>query len=171
MKNKIDANSYLIIGDQIATTIIRPSLRKLLSTLIGISLIGFFIFFIEHETNSSFFHFMCYVSVILIIVDFLYGLGFKEISILNMNDRTLVLTKKFFGFSFKTSTFSWTEPYRFKYEVEYDSYEKITFIWLVISSNRRKKRTIRFHNLKSFIIFQNIFNEHFHEHPIMEWHD
>jgi hypothetical protein len=171
MKTKIDANSYLIIDGQIATTIIQASLKQLLFNLLGLSLVLFFIFFIYHQTASSFFYFMNYVFIVLIVSNFLYGLGFKAISTLNINNCTLIQTKKFFGFSFKTSTFNWTEPYRLKYDIEYDSYDKITSIWLVISSNRKKKQTIHFHNLKSFIAFQNIFNEHFPEHQVMEWHD
>lgn len=171
MKTSIDANSSLIIDDQRATITIRESFRELFFGSIVILLLLTFYYFVLKDVDIIFFHLMFYAITGILLIGVIGGWGFKEVSVLNMKNQTLIQKKIFGGITFKTILINWQKPYRFKYEIEYDSYEKISSIWLVISSNRKKKRIIRFLNQKSFIAFQDAFNEIFPEHPVMEWHD
>lgn len=108
-----------------------------------------------------------------IILSAIYDMFLIQECSLDVTNRTFVSNKKIIGLHFNPLELHWPNPYVFKYTVEYDSYKKITALWLVVSSigKNETRQLIRFRDQETFLKFQMKFNEHFYDNKILEWHD
>ena len=113
-----------------------------------------------------------YAIMTAVMLQAFYTIGFSEQVEIDLMARLVTSQKKVFGISYKTSSVNWPSGYKFKNSIEYDSYRNITAVWLVaFSESQESRKLFRFFDKKTFLVFQNIFNENFPDHKILEWHE
>jgi hypothetical protein len=90
--------------------------------------------------------------------------------------RLVVVQSKFLFVSYGKSGTVWPQDAVLQYEIQYDSYNKITNVCLIAKRNSEGRkndymRLIHFSDLDTFKGFQSVFNEHFPEITIKEWNE
>lgn len=181
MKQKITGLSTIEFGFNEMTLIVRRPWGPVLFSLgISAAILGFFWYNEEHEIfDTSHFKNNYWVLLFPVLVvsiqiyDLLKFLFYRESYKMDLTNRTLQKENTLFSFVLKTVEKDWNSDAYFKYENVYDSYQRITSIWLVVSSKEKSesKRLIRFFDKETFLKFRHLFNEHFPAHKILEWHD
>ena len=176
---KIGSTSNVsFIGNKAIVVIRRPLFELIMCAFFSIMFIVFgSLTILTDETsiaNNTLSFRIFFLFVMYLFMSFpLYIWGLREESEINLSDRSFIRKKKFFGIYFKTITHNWSENYYFKNEFVYDSYNRISTVWLVVVQNDPKRivRLLRFHNKNTFDKFKSFFNQQFPDHEILEWHD
>lgn len=181
MQQKIGSRSTAKFASNEATlTVKRGFGTSLLFASISSAVFASFMYNKEGETNFSFSNLKMHsvtVVIFLIVAVSVYSLFrnlfYKERYRIDLANCMLYKEDILFSWVIKTSTKQWNKDSYFKYENEYDSYENVTNVWLVVSSKEKKesKRLIRFFDKNTFLQFRKLFNEKFPKHTILEWHD
>lgn len=128
----------------------------------------------EQETRMKYIGFIISGAIILFMVfQLIKALLYSENYRIDLKGCVLTKERVFISFVLKTTQIEWDKDSYFKYENIYDSYKRVTDIWLVAISNTAHKSTrlIRFFDSATFKAFRQLFNEHFPDNEIMEWHD
>jgi hypothetical protein len=176
MVYKIGSSSSLLLVDKTAFLTVRrswkPILLLALFILAGISLWFFDMIESEIEKTSIFFLFSIAV-VACVFITIIYELMAIENSEINLINNSFVRKKKIFSIVFQKTTITWPEGYSFKYSIYFDTYNRIEEIWLIVYTHEKEdnRKLVRFFDKDTFLDFQKIFNQHFPENKIMEWHD
>jgi hypothetical protein len=90
--------------------------------------------------------------------------------------RLVVVQSKILFVSYGKSGTVWPQDAALQYEIQYDSYKKITDVCLIAKRNSEGRkndyiRLIHFSDLDTFKGFQSVFNEHFAAMAIKEWNE
>lgn len=87
--------------------------------------------------------------------------------------KRLVEVSDFFIFEYNISKKVWPPSGSLQYEIQYDSYDRITKVCLICKGSFDGKeiyvRLAEFFNLETFKVFQQFFNQNFPECKINEW--
>lgn len=144
--------------------------------LIGLVIIGLFcLYFFYEKPEQEFdhtFHYIITGATVIGVIYMLYqALSANEYKI---NMQLFCLSKKslLLGITIKTIEIKWDSVSNYKYELEYDSYSRITAVWLIAynSVSNIKRRLIKFPDMESFNKFKRTFQEKFTSYSIGEWH-
>jgi len=175
MPQKIGSRSFVDFEHNEVSITVKSSLLNLCMSLAIVVIFGGILLY-QFEFDFSFTKRTDYFLLLfffLPLIEVVRCLLYWEETQMNMTTGTLVRKKIFAGFLIRSIYAKWPKDAYFKYENVYDSYKRITAIWLVAASKEKNesKRLVRFLHKDNFLHFRNLFNEEFPEHPILEWHD
>jgi hypothetical protein len=174
--HKIGSTSKLQIEYQKAIMVIRRPFWTIALAMLG-SIVFYYFFWssgiFEKIENKTSIYLFTGAIMVFAFVQGLYRIGASEHIEIDLASRTVTRKQKFLWISYKNTTNSWPVGHGFKYSVDYDSYKRITAIWLVAysSQSNESRKLFRFFDKKTFVAFQDIFNESFPANKILEWHD
>jgi len=169
----IGKDSLLFIDHEKVTIIIKKSFIENILFVFGSIIIGITFFLLNYYLGEKSINYSIIALGALWLLVLVFNLGFKNTIILQPHTRSLITEKSVYEVCYQSISFTWENNSYFKYKVNYDTYEKITSIWLLACS-REKKETyeiIEFPDKETFIDFQKHFNAQFSENKILEWHD
>lgn len=170
---KFSTGSYF---EQLSSTefslIVRGAIWNNLFGLVITFVVSFMPFFIEDIKNKFFYYSWFIPSGIMLLITAYRIFYFEKISV-DIKGNVLIKQKCLAGIKFKEVTIQWPKDSYYLNENIFDSYQRITRVWVVAKSEEKKqsKRLIEFSSQGQYLKFKKVLQENYPTLQIREWHD